>query len=311
MVGGLAALFIGDPRQLAQGSRAFKSSMEYVFEKFLHGEVQPASDFPLKRELADTAVEVVERFPERFVQALDGGNATEIGAAYLAQMSDVNSFLLNYPKATYHVLTGVSKFIFEGIFVQVEDGYAYPLNELSIFGSRLSHEEKDWAHEELRKTAPKSIVAFEYYIPLLVDMLGNVAEKSYRRDAAGEIINDRTGSPSIFPMRSIHLAQSIHAELSCLPSLMWLYGDEKAAREKNLEESTRKFGPIAAQRIAEHPMFPLSPAEIADLTRSGPRTPQQVEETLDYVMRVRGLIAMANGIKRGSFAPTDLPGGRE
>jgi len=305
MVGGVAALMFGDPSLLAGGARAFKSSMEYVFEKWLHGEVQPASDFPLKRELADAAVEVVERFPERFVQALERGNAGEIGSAYLAQMGDVNSFLLNYPKATYNVLTGVSKFAFGGIFVQVEDGYAYPLNELAIFGSRLSHEEKEWAHEALRKTAPISIVAFEYYIPLLVDMLGNVADKSYRRDAAGQIINDRTGSPSIFPMKSIRLAQSIHAELSCLPSLMWLYGDETAARAKNFEETTRKFGPVSAQRIADHPLFPLSAAEIAELTRSGPRTPQQVEETLDHVMRVRGLIAIADGIKRGSLAPVD------
>jgi len=109
-------------------------------------------------------------------------------------------------------------------------------------------------------------------------------------------------------MRSIELTQSIHAELGCLPSFLWLYGDEKTARAKNFEETTRKFGSTAAERIAGHPMFPLSSAEIAELTRSGPRTQQQIEETLDYVMRLRGLVAIADGIKRGSFAPV---GGRE
>jgi hypothetical protein len=218
-------------------------------------------------------------------------------------MGDVNSLFLNYPKATYNVLTGVSVFVFGGIFVQIEDGYAYPLCELSIFESRLSNEEKDWAHGELRKTAPKSIVGFEYYIPLLVNFEGQTQEKAYRRDAAGEIINDRVGSPSIFPQRSIQLAQSIHGELSCLRSFVWLYGDEKKAREKNLQELTRKFGPAAAQRIEAHPLFPMNRDEVAELTRSGPRSPQEIEEILDYIMRVRGLIAIADGIKRGSLAP--------
>jgi hypothetical protein len=306
MVGGLTSLFLGDPHTLAQGSRAFKRSMDYVYEKWLHGEIQPDSDFPLKAELAEAAVTVVQRFPKQFVEALDRGDLGEIGNAYLAQMGDVNAFVLNYPKAAYHVLTGASKFILE-IFVQVEDGYAYPLNELAIFDSRLSDEEKDWAHEALRKTAPKPIVDFEYYIPLLVDAKGNLAEKHYRRNAAGDIINDRLGTPSIFPTQSIELAQSIHAELSSLPSLIWLYGDVKKAREKNLEETTRKFGPIAAKRIAERPMFPLSSAEIDELTGSGPRTHQQIEDTLDSVMRLRGLVAIAEGIKRGSLAPLAVP----
>jgi hypothetical protein len=303
MVGGVAAFLLGDPSRLARGAPNFKSSMEYVFEKKLHGEVQPESDFPLKAELAVDATDVVARFPETFIQALERGNYWEIAAAYMSHMGDVNALLTNYPAATYNVLTGVSKFVFGGIFVQIEDGYAYPLNELAIFDSRLSNEEKDWAHGELRKTAPKSIVGFEYYIPLLVDMDGDLKDKSYRRNAAGEVINDRVGSPSIFPMRSIQLAQSIHSELSCLPSLIWLYGDEKVARAKNSQETIRKFGPKAAQRIADHPLFPMSSAEIAELTRSGPKTQQQIEETLDYIMRVRGLIAIADGIKRGSLAP--------
>jgi hypothetical protein len=81
----------------------------------------------------------------------------------------------------------------------------------------------------------------------------------------------------------------------------------KRAREKNFEETTRKFGPVAARRIAERPMFPLSSAEIVELTGSGARTHQQIEDTLDSLMRLRGLVAIAEGIKRGSLAPMAVP----
>jgi len=306
MVGGLAALFLGDPSRLAKGAQYFRSSMEYVYEKKLHGEVQPKSDFPLREALVEHATQVVERFPHRFVEALERGDPWEIVSTYLRYMGDVNTLILRYPLATYNVLAGVSVFVFVDGYTQVEDAYSYALCELAIVESRLSNEEKDWALEQLRGTAPKSIVGYEYYIPLLVPFDGTVKDKSYRRNSAGEIINDHTTSPSVFPKRSIELAQAMHSELTCLRAFLWLYRDEEVAREKNLQETVRKFGPGPAQRIAEHPLFPLTPEEIAALTCSGPRTQEETDDTLDWVMRGRGLLAIADGIQRGAFVPGEL-----
>jgi hypothetical protein len=280
--------------------------MEYVYEKKLHGEVQPRSDFPLREALVEHATQVVERYPWRFVEALERGNLWEIVSTYLRYMGDVNTLILRYPFATYNVLAGVSVFVFVDGYTQVEDAYSYALSELAIMESSLSNEDKDWAHEQLRGTAPKSIVGYEYYIPLLVPFDGTVKDKSYRRNAAGEIINDHTTSPSVFPKRSIELAQAMHSEITCLRAFLWLYRDEEVARQKNLQETTRKFGPESAQRIAEHPLFPLTPEEVAAFTRSGPRTQEEIDATLDWVMRDRGLLAIADGMQRGAFVPGEL-----
>jgi hypothetical protein len=304
MVGGVAALFAGDPSRLAKGARYFRSSMQYVYEKKLHGECQPQSDFPLREALVEHATQVVERFPQRFVEALESGDPWEIARTYVRYMDNVNTLILRYPLATYNVLVGVSVFVFVDGYTQVEDAYNYALCELAIMESRLSNEDKDWAHaEQLRGTAPKSIVGYEYYIPLLVPFDGSVRDKAYRRDAAGEVIDDRTTCPSVFPKRSIELAQAVHSEITCLRAFLWLYGDEQAARKKNLQETTRKFGPPAAQRIAEHPLFPLRPEEVAELTRSGPRTQEEIAIILDGLLRRRGLLVVADAIQSGAFAP--------
>jgi len=308
MVGGLAALLLGDPSRLAIGARHFRGSMEYVYDKKLHGQVQPASDFPFREALAAYAAQVVERFPYRFVEALDGGDLLAIAGAYWRHMGDVNTLILSYPLATYQVLLGSSTFVFLGCFLDVDAAYRYALCELAIMESRLSNEDKDWAHDELlRKTAPKTIVGFDYYIPVLVAFEGTERDRDYRRNAAGEIINDRCASPSIFPRSSIELAQSIHSELASLPALLWLYGDERAAREKNFQETTRKFGPGPARRIAQRPLFPLAPEEIAALTRAGPRTRQEIDRTLDRLLRENGVPVLADGIQRGAFLPGKLP----
>jgi len=306
MVGGLVALFLGDPSRLAKGAQYFRSSMEYVYEKKLHGEVQPKSDFPLRVALVEHATQIVERFPQRFVEALERGAPWEIVSTYFRYMGDVNTLILRYPLATYNVLAGVSVFVFVNGYTQVEDSYSYALCELAIMESRLSNEEKDWAHGQLRGTAPKSIVGYEYYIPLLVPFDGTMKDKAYRRNPAGEIIDDHTAAPSVFPKRSIELAQAINSEITSLRAFLWLYRDEKMAREKNLQETTRKFGPGPAQRIADHPLFPLTPQEVAELTRSGPRTQEEIDDILDWVMRDRGILAIAEGVKRGAFLPGEL-----
>jgi hypothetical protein len=307
MAGGLAALMLGDPSRLAKGARDFRGSMEYVYEKKLHGQCQPQSDFPFREQLAEHATQIVERFPYPFVEALDRGHPGEIAGAFWRHLGDVNTLILRYPLATYHVLAGSSTFVFLGNFLDVGAAYRYALCELAIMESRLASADKDWAHDELlRKTAPKTIVSNEYYIPLIIPCAGEVREKAYRRNAAGEIINDHTTTPSVFPRSAIELGQAIHSELTSLPALLWLYGDEPVAREKNLRETTRKFGPGPARRIAEQPLFPLRSEQIAQLTRSGPRTREEIDRTLDRLLREHGVPVLAEGVRRGAFLPGEL-----
>ncbi len=263
----------------------------------------PRAIFPLKVQLVDNATRVVERFPERWVKALDKGDFWEIVRTYFQHFTDVNTLIFRYPRATYHVITGVSVFVFVQGYTQVGDAYNYALCELAIFDSKLSSEEKEFAHEQLRGTAPKSVVGYEYYIPLLVPFDGDVEDKAYRRDWAGEIMNDHTTCPSVFPQRSINLAQSMHSELTCLRSFLWLYGDEKTAQKKNYEMTKHKFGPAAADRIKKDPNFPLKQKEIEALTPDGKRTKKEVDEILLGLLRERGLLALADGIERGAFVP--------
>ncbi len=305
MAGGLVALLLGDTTRLAGGAQAFRGSMQYVYEKKLQGEVQPESDFPIKEKLVEHATAVIERYPEKWVEALKREDLWDIATAYLRNPVAANTLILRYPRATYQVLTGVMVFVGLHGFFQVEDSYSYSLCELAIIDSRLADEEKDWALERLRKTAPKSSVGYEYYIPLLVPFDGEVKDKAYRRDAAGEIIDDRGSSPSVFPKRSIELAQALTSELVSLRALLWLYGDEQTAREKNQRETTRKFGPGPARRIEENPRFPLTLEEIGELS-SGRRTPQEVDGILDDVLRDRGLLTIADAVRRGAFVPGEL-----
>ncbi len=302
MAGGLGALLLGDTTRLAEGAESFRGSMQYVYEKKLQGEVQPDSDFPLKEQLADHASAVIERYPEKWVEALKDEDFWEIAGAYLRNPVAANTLVLRYPRATYQVLSGVMVFVGLQGFFQVEDCYSYALAELAIMESRLANEDKDWALDQLRQTAPKSIVGYEYYIPLLVPFDGGVEDKAYRRNAAGEIIDDRGSAPSVFPRRSIELAQAMTSELVGLRTLLWLYGDEQTAREKNFKETARKFGPGPARRIEDDPRFPLTREEVDELS-SGPRTQEAVNEILDHVLRDRGLLTVADGVRRGAFVP--------
>ncbi len=305
MAGGLGALLLGDTTRLAEGAESFRDSMRYVYEKKLQGEVQPESDFPIKEQLAAHASAVIEKYPEKWVEALKDEDYVRIADAYLRNPVAANTLLLRYPRATYQVMTGVMVFVGLQGFFQVEDAFSYALAELAIMDSRLPDGDKDWAHDQLRMTASKSIVGYEYYIPLLVPFDGGVEDKAYRRDAAGEIIDDRGSAPSVFPKRSIELAQAMIGELIGLRALLWLYGDEEAAREKNYEETARKFGPGPARRIEDDPRFPLTREEVDELS-SGRRTREEVDEILDDVLRDRGLLTIADAVRRGAFVPGEL-----
>jgi hypothetical protein len=162
--------------------------------------------------------------------------------------------------------------------------------------SQLVDDEKDAALAELRQTAPNTIIEYEYYVPLLVPFDGTVQDKVYRRNAAGESIDTHTVVPSVFKKIAIDIAQSLCSEVISLRSFLWLYGDEQVAQEKNYRETAHKYGPEVAQRIAEHPRYPLQPEQIAELTQTGPRTPAAVAAILEGLLRERGLHDVADRI---------------
>jgi hypothetical protein len=160
--------------------------------------------------------------------------------------------------------------------------------------SLLTDDEKEAALFEVRKTAPNAIIEFEHYVSLLVPRDGTAANKVFRRKPSGEIFDTRTVVPSIFNKHAIAWAQATNAEAISLRSFLWLYRDERVAREKNERETCRKFGPETVRRIAEHPTYPLSPDEIAELTAGGRRPDAEVAAIQQRLLRERGLEAVAD-----------------
>jgi hypothetical protein len=133
---------------------------------------------------------------------------------------------------------------------------------------------------------------------------GTVEQKAHRRSACGDIIDNHSVIPSVFNQRAMHIAQSLCCEVISLRSFLWLYRDERVAQEKHFRETARKFGPEAARRIAEQPLYPLQPAEIAELTQSGPRSSEEVAKILDGLLRERGLNGVADRIPLASQQST-------
>lgn len=302
IVGGLLALAVGKPALLARGLRGYRISAEYVHEKVLHGEVGPGSDIPILISLGRFGTQIVETFPEAFVQALESGDRRAIARAYFAQPGRVTKWFALYPIFSSLVLCSVGTFMWKALR-DGPDAQRYALCQLAIMESALTCEEKDAALAELRKTAPKTIVQYEYYVPLLVPVGGTAQDKVHRRNAAGAIIDNHSVIPSVFNQQAMHIAQSLCCEMISYRSFLWLYGDEQAAREKHDRETSRKFGPEVARRIAEHPRFPLQPEHIVELTQSGPRSPEEVAKILDGLLRERGLDAVADAMMRAPQQP--------
>ena len=299
IVGGLIALALGDLAWLAQGMRGFQVSAEYVYEKVHHGEVGPHTDIPISVSLGQYGTTIIEKYPEAFVQALESGDALAVMQAYFKEPGNVTTLFTLYPIFTFLVLYDVAVFMGKGLF-DGPDAQKYALCELAIMESLLPNDAKDAALAELRKTAPNTIIEYEYYVPLLVPFDGTVQDKVYRRNASGEIIDTHSVIPSVFKKIAMHIAQSLCSEVISLRSFLWLYGDEQVAREKNYRETARKYGPEVAQRIAEHPRYPLRPEQVAELTQAGPRAPAAVAAILEGLLRERGLHDIADRITAGS-----------
>jgi len=297
IVGGLLALAIGKPERLAKGLRGYWISAEYVHEKVLHGEVGPGTDIPIVVSLGRYGSRIIETFPEAFVQALESGDRRAVARAYFEQPGGITKWFALYPVFSFLVLYSVATFMWKALR-DGPDAQKYALCELAIVDSPLACADKDAALEELRKTAPKTIVQFEYYVPLLVPFGGTVQDKVSRRNTSGEIIDNHSVIPSVFNPRAMHVAQSLCCEVISFRSFLWLYGDEQVARETHYRETARKFGPEVAQRIAEQPIYPLQPEQIAELTPSGRRAPEAVAAILDQLLRERGLNGIADRISR-------------
>jgi hypothetical protein len=299
IVGGLLALvFLGKPDPLAKGLRGYRLSAEYVDEKVRHGEVGPGTDIPIVVSLGRYGTRIVETYPEAFVQALESGDRRAVARAYFQQPGRITRWFALYPIFTFLVLYSVATFMWKALR-DGPDAQKYALCQLAIMESPLAHAAKDAALEELRKTAPKTIVQYEYYVPLLVPFDGTVEHKVHRRNASGDIIDNHSVIPSVFNRRAMHVAQSLCCEVISFRSFLWLYGDEQVAREKHDRDTVRKFGPEVAKRIAEQPLYPLRPEQIAELTQPGPRTPEAAAAILDGLLRERGLDGVADRIKTG------------
>ena len=302
MVGGLAALAVGDPLWLASGLRTFRRHVEYVYEKEVRGELGPGTNLPMSAALAKLAKEVVEGFPEAFVQALEQQGVRQAFRVYFSEPAPVNRVYQLYMQFTFQMFSDIAGFLWHGVF-DAPDAQKCSICELAVMESQLTDAEKDAALFEVRKTAPKAIIEFEHYVPLLIPSDGTCDDKACCRTAADAIVDHRNVVPSVFTKDAIWLAQSVNAEACSLRSFLWLYRDEQLARTINNRETRRKFGPEVARRIADQPIYPLVPEEIATLTAGGPRTAADVDAIFDELLRERGLAAVADSIKARRSRP--------
>jgi hypothetical protein len=295
VLGGILALTLGDLDWLAQGLKGFHTSAEYVYEKVEHGEVGPHTDIPISVSLGQYGTTIVEKYPKEFAQALESGDMLGVLRACLSEPAKVTTLFALYPTFTFKVLYDVAVFMGKALF-DGPDAQKYALCELAIMESQLTNDEKDSALAKLRKTAPRTIIEYEYYVPLLVPFDGTAEDKAYRRNAAGEVIENPTVVPSVFTQTGMDIAQSLCSEVISLRSFLWLYGDEETARVRNDRETARKYGPGVAQRIAANPRYPLRQEEVAALTHGGPRAQAAVAVILDGLLRERGLQDVADRI---------------
>ncbi len=298
IAGGGMALALGDFDWLAEALPRYRRSMEYVYDKAQHHEVQPESDFPIGAAIAESASTTIDNFPDELTEALESDDALEVLRALFNRPGQIAKLLFNYPTVEFRVVYDVLVFTLDAYF-EAADAERYSLCELAIMESALPDHEKDDCLESLRDTAPNTTVHFEYYVPLLVPKDGAPEDQAFRRTAGGEIIDHDAIAESVFERRAIDRAQAIGSELLSYRPFLWLYRDEKLAREKNRSETTRKFGPEVTRRIEEAPLYPLTDEEVTELTKGGPRPRAEVRRILVEQFRQRGLDQVADRVEKG------------
>jgi hypothetical protein len=295
MCGGVLALLLGDPVWFANGLERHRGYAAYVYEKDVHGELEPGSGFPMSKQLVALAEPVVNRFPEEFVRALREEGWWAGLHAYLREPSSVHRMLVSYWTFTARMMWDVASYFGTGL-LDAPAAQNVALCEMAIATSGMPVDEKEAALFEVRKTAPNAIIEFEYYLSLLVPCDGTVADKIFRRTCGGEIVDTLTVVPSVCDKHTILVAQSTNAEVYSLRAFLWLFRDEARAIAINARETGRKFGPEAVARIATDPLYPLSGDEIAALTEGGPRPPEAIAAILNDQLRARGLGSVADRI---------------
>lgn len=318
IVGGVLALGLGDFQWLDQGARHYWRSMEYVYDKWLAGETQPKSDFPISALLAWEARQIIQRFPWPFIFALRSGDPLRILRMLRDDAGEIANLLIFYPFTAFQVTYDVLIFVFKA-WLQVADALDYALCELAIAESGISDADKDFAMERLRKTAGNATIEFQYYAPLLVPRDGTAAEQAYSTSFTGKRIDVHAIASSVFDESAIQRAQELEAEVIQLRAFLWLYRDEATARRKSYQETVRKFGQAAADRIEQAlrdgtALYPLSPRDVAELTRlpdgsqGGPRTPGEIQEIFYNRLHTRGLLYVAELIcGKHPFRPIVIP----
>jgi len=295
IVGGVAALSMGDFKWLSEASKDYWTSMEYVYDKWLADETQPENDFPIGPILARDGKMIIKRFPRPFVKALDTGDPREVVRELIDDAGEIYTMLSRYPETAFLVVFDVLIFVIKA-WLEVSDALEYAICELALVESELSDEEKLEAEEKLRKTAGNATIEFEYYVPLVVPFDGTPKDQVFRRNVIGKVVNHETIAKSVFEQKAINRAQAITSEVVQLRAFLWLYGDEEIARKKSFEETARKFEEKAAERIRDNPLYPLTEKEIEELTKDGKRTDAQVRELKRELLRKRGLLAIADQI---------------
>jgi hypothetical protein len=304
IVGGVLALGMGDFNWLAKAAKDYWASMEYVYDKWLAGETQPETDFPISALLARVGKTIIQRFPRPFIAALESRDPLLVGRAAVEDAGELFTMLGLYPASAFLVIFDVMVFVLYA-WLEPSDTIDYALSELAIVESDLTDEEKTMAMERLRKTAGHATVEFQYYVPLLVPAGGTAADQAHSTSATGQVINEYTIAESVFQDDAIERAQAINSELIQLRAFLWLYRDEAMARRKSYQETVRKFGQKVADRIEKdyregRSLYPLTAEEIAALMepegRSGaiPRPAEEVNEIFYEVLRRRGLLYVSD-----------------
>lgn len=310
VAGGFGALALGDFEWLGEALPRYRESMEYVWDKKLHDCVQPESDFPIGEVLGNDGEAAVLRYAEGFAEALESGEPLEVLSAAIRDFGLIWTLVTTYPSSEFRVLFDVLKFVAKA-WVEAGDAQSYALCELAIMESSLASGQKDEALARLRKTADNATIEFEYYVPLLVPFTDTGQQRAERRDAAGNVLPDVMIAKSVFQQIALDRAQSITSEVISLRSFLWLYGDEDTARQKNHGETIRKFGPEAAERIRDKPMYPMTREQIERLTADGPRPRQEINDILVELLRKRGLLYVSEQVAQHlPAAPKKAPAGK-
>ncbi len=305
IVGGVAALGMGDFSWLEQGAKTYWYNMEYVYDKWLADEAQPQSDLPIGEFLASLAGAIIKRFPAGFVEALGTQDVREIAREGIEQSGEFTTLLLLYPFTAFQVTYDVAKFVSIG-WLEPSDSLAYAICEAALAESELPDAEKREAAFKLRKTAGNATIEFEYYVPILIPKSGEVLPYTYRGDIFGVPEKHGTIARSVFETAAIHRAQSIVAELIQYRAFLWLYRDENVAKEKSRSEIVRKFGEDVARRLdtAER-LYPLTAEQVSSLTAGGRRSAPEVRALVRCLLRDRGLLEVAQRVAGDDVACYD------